>query len=164
MNPEELWEEFERQLADEVKHGEGDHLVVTVRRTPGVPTSDEDRTHYYVQFAVTEDEGLWMEAASNTFLDEGERLGPEAMAALDRLGWHPPGGHAGREEPIGERSPNHFCHYRAPVSAKAITEAVHLACRTLHEVYGAETPAFLHYIPAGEGDTGPLDTGDVGTS
>jgi hypothetical protein len=164
MKPEESWNEFERQLVDELKHGEADHLVVTVRRTRGVPTSDEDLTRYYVQFAVTDDEGLWVEAASNTFLDEGERLGPEAMAALDRLGWHPPSGDAGREEPIGEHSPNHFRHYRAPVSVEVITEAVHLACRTLHEVYGAETPAFLHYIPAGERDLVPLDTGDVGTS
>jgi hypothetical protein len=87
--------------------------------------------HWFVQFAVDGNGGLWGEAVSNEFLGEGEQLSPEQEDRLVGLGWHRPEALYDRgDEPV-----NYFREWKGRADLK---DSARLAATTLRDVFGVK--------------------------
>ena len=78
---------------------------------------------YYVQAAIDAEDGAWVEAVSNGFIDRFDALlDHDQLARLAELGFTPPG-----------ESPNHHRHFPTPVDWASVAR---LFVETLTSVYG----------------------------
>lgn len=137
------WATFRRSLAEVLAGLQEDQcLILSVRGTGAGRVPDARGSSYFVQFVSVADAGMRAEAVSNTFLTEGERLGPDAQVRLVQLGWQPPTHLPGGEEDDPTGSVNYYRDWAAPVPADSLAD---MAATTLREVYGADRPAFLEY-------------------
>ena len=96
---------------------------------------------YYVQFCG-DTSLLRVEAVSNLYLREDERLPARSHRALVALGWKAPSREPHRSERDPTGSSNYYMDVRHPV---AFGEVAALVTRTLHDVYGVTHPAALTY-------------------
>ncbi len=96
---------------------------------------------YYAQATGTDAGGLWLEVVANQYLPMQERLPRAKLAALRRLGWHPPDRGPSPRTRRG-RSPNYFVELTPPVDAQA---AGQLIAVTLRDIYGVPSPDHLSY-------------------
>lgn len=140
------WEEFAGSLTTALQAlAPGQYLILSVRGT-GTETDDgRPGSAYFVQFADGGDRGLRAEAVANAYLAGAERLAPARILRLVELGWQPPTFAPG--DPFGPAdehgSPNFFRDWdQRPVPHREVAD---LACLTLREIYGADTPAFLQF-------------------
>ena len=98
---------------------------------------------YFVQFASQGDQGMRVEAVSNTFIKKSTPLSEEACQALRNLGWSPPTyvpSEGGQEPAVG--SPNFYVDAAAPVPYARLAG---LAVRTLRAIYHIRHPEELAY-------------------
>jgi len=117
----------------------GDFLIVSAKHG-----------NIYVQFAAQGDE-MRVEAASNTYLDEGHRLSPAVRKRMLGYGWHAPWVRPKGYTGPPKESPNYHRDFVVPLPHQKIAEC---AVETLRDVYGIQEPAELQY----EGFTKPAPT------
>src|SRR5690606_11303787 len=96
------------------------------------PRAGTERSDRYVQFALL---GPYLRAESvgNQYLQGADRLTPDQLADLDRLGWNAP-----------DDSGNHWRWF----DPRDHLDAARLAVTTLHEVHGVDHPRQLTFDAA----------------
>ena len=132
----EAWRTFEASLADALGLLEEDEYLVIGSK----------RRNHYVQFAAQGHHGMWIEAASNAFIDEpADRLSDVQHEHLAALGWDGPQEFAPGPQTLQVASTqgNFFVDAAAPVPVATVAR---LACTTLHDVYGIPHPGDLEYV------------------
>ena len=131
--PARSWEAFEHSLADALATLDDEFMVVSAKKG-----------NRFVQFNAQPSHGLRAEVVSNAYLEEGEQLREEQLAALSALGWSPPTGTpeeaTPRKQPQG--SPNFFRSFPSPVRCE---EVARMAVRTLADVLRIDDPSHLQY-------------------
>jgi hypothetical protein len=130
---EEAWAEFERDLASTLEILEEDEYLVVERK----------HTDLYVQFYAQGKFGMRVEAVSNAFLEDAERLTPAACEDLVAMGWNAPTyvRVEGLPEPA-DGSCNFYIDVANPIPWQHVAA---LAVRTLREAHSARHPGDLQY-------------------
>lgn len=128
--PGELADWVTRLAAALARLDEG-HPLVTSLAAPA-PRAGTERSDRYVQFALL---GPYLRAESvgNQYLQGPDRLTPEQLADLDRLGWNAP-----------DDSGNHWRWF----DPRDHLDAARLAVTTLHVVHGVDHPRQLTFDAA----------------
>lgn len=132
----DAWRTFESSLADALDLLEEDEYLVIASK----------RRNHYVQFAAQGHHGMWIEAASNAFIDDpADRLTDAQHQHLAALGWDGPQEFAPGPQTVqvGSTQGNFFLDAAAPVPLATVAR---LACTTLHDVFGIPHPGDLEYV------------------
>ncbi len=114
---------------------EGDFLIIAHRHI-----------NHYVQVAGQGEHGFRVEAASNTYIEPpSAALTTVQYAEMDTLGWHratedPP--ELATVQRDSDGSPNFYRQVDVGDDLDAVADVM---IRTLHEVYGVESPKLLEY-------------------
>lgn len=132
-NPGRNWEAFEHRLAAALGTLDDECVVVS-----------EKGGNRFVQFSAQPSLGLRAEVVSNAYLEAGEQLRDEQLAAVSALGWSSPKGtpEEATPEKQPQRSPNFFRDFPRPVPCE---EVARMAVRTLADVLGIADPSHLEY-------------------
>lgn len=120
------WETLQARLGEALGCLEDGHFLLLTTR---------DEEPYYVQFAVSDSEGIRAEAVANRYLAEWRRLDAIGEDRLRRLGWRPP-------SDIGGRDVNWWREFR-PGTDPAVP--ARLAVATLRKVFELPRPVALVY-------------------
>jgi hypothetical protein len=137
MSPDKVsvaWPPFAQKLADVLARLEEDqYLILPVKRS-----------RLFVQFAAQGSFGMRMEATGNAYLGKDEQLSADQIAALVKLGWHPPTGTPDTSTPHRDPdgSPNFCIEFPLPVPH---ADVANLAVTTLREILRVPHPAYLEY-------------------
>ncbi len=132
---EQAWAQFASDLADALADLDEDEFLIITTKKDG----------YYVQFAAQGNFGMRLEATSNAYTDDNNKLSEQACAKLLNLGWNAPtcvpdDFHPERHDPDG--SPNYFLDVGVPLPYGSVAS---LAVNTLRAVFGATHPGELQY-------------------
>ncbi len=103
----------------------------------------EKTRNVYVQFSAQGFFGMRMEAVSNEFLEQDDKLSKEELRSLRSLGWRPPTyvrSKVAQEPPVG--SCNYYLDADNPVPYKKMAS---IAMETLQNVYRTRHPTALQY-------------------
>ena len=121
------WAEFQTRLSDVVSMiDESGDLTI------GTGLGEEEQAPF-VRLSSPRPHLVLGEAASNAVLGEDYQLGPDQLAAMERLGWQPPSAD-------GDRPSAHFWVECDQDDAERVSE---LAVGALRDVYGVQHPIFL---------------------
>lgn len=145
LSTDEEWGRFAANLALCLADlDEDEFLIVSAKRMPC----------HYLQFAGQGHFGMWVEAASNAFIEPPEaQLTAQDYTALTDMGWRLPKDRPPQEadEPRDPEGPgNFFLDLGVPVDCEALAA---LAIRTIREVYGVRHPGMLEYTAFGRDNT-----------
>ncbi len=134
------WTPFEAALATALAGLAEDQFLILSIKNPG---ADDDAPRFvrFVQFAAQGAYGMRVEAISNEFLHDADRLEQPQIDALRADGWLAPTSGAGdTPETDPDGSPNFWRQWENPVPMHKVA---HLAVTALRDVYGAPHPGFL---------------------
>jgi hypothetical protein len=123
----QAWAEFQARLSEIISmiDDSGDLTI-------GTESVTEDAAPF-VSFSCPKRDVVRIEAASNAVLGEDFQLTPRELAAMERLGWHPP-----TTEP-----PRPTANFWAEEPQERSERLSELAVAALRDVYGVQHPVFL---------------------
>ena len=129
-DPQEEWRRISGWLAELLAGlGDGEYVIASSKQT-----------NAYVQ--ARRGQGMRVEAASNTYLDEGHKLSPAMQERMLADGWDAPWVRPEGYSGPPKESPNYHRDFVDPLPHQAIAD---LVIATLRRVYGIQQPDEVQY-------------------